>query len=590
MKKVILLAGLFLLAASGCLAASPAAPAVTVPLRFDHYYDYDMVVASLKALNKAYPELTRLEEIGRSEENRAIYCLTVFNPATGAELEKPGIYVDGNIHGNEIQAGEVSLYLLNYLLTNYGRNDEITKLVDTRCFYIVPVVNVDGRYHFFADANTSSSGRSIRIPRDDDNDGLLDEDFPDDLDGDGSICQMRKKDPFGRMKTDPEDRRLMIPVKPGELGEWTVLGYEGIDNDGDGRINEDSEGYLDGNRNWGYDWMPPYVQSGAGNFPFEGRGLKAIAAFIMTKSNICVTWALHNSGGMILRGPSTKTQGEYNPSDVAVYDRLGKEAEKIIPGYRYMVSWKDLYTTYGDFVEWTVMTRGAYGFVAELFRSEEERYGFKPVPEKKEGDEADDDTPRFGGDPSVTRARLQFSDHLTQGELYKSWKPYNHPVYGEIEIGGWVKMSSRLPAPFMLEDLVHRNASAIIFSAKQTPSVTMDVFEVKAAGPDLYQVRVRLVNANAIPTMSHHAQQVRLYPKDMLTVTGAGAKVLAGGPLTNLYTGEANYKEYRPEVQFLVVPGYGKVEYQFLVAGRGEVVIRYESRHGGKLAKTAVLK
>ena len=36
-----------------------------------------------------------------------------------------------------------------------------------------------------------------------------------------------------------------------------------------------------------------------------------------------------------------------------VYDILGKNAEKIVPGYRYMVSWKDLYPTYGDFTDFT---------------------------------------------------------------------------------------------------------------------------------------------------------------------------------------------------------------------------------------------
>jgi len=160
---------------------------VTVPLRFDYYYTYEMVVDALKKLHKAFPHLTKLEVVGKSEEGRAIYCMTLNNPKTGKELDKPGIWVDANIHGNEIQAGEVALYLLDYLLHRYGVNDEITKLVDKKCFYVVPVVNPDGRYHFFADGNTSNDNRGLRRPHDDDRDGLLDEDFPDDLDGDGNI-------------------------------------------------------------------------------------------------------------------------------------------------------------------------------------------------------------------------------------------------------------------------------------------------------------------------------------------------------------------------------------------------------------------
>ena len=50
---------------------------------------------------------------------------------------------------------------------------------------------------------------------------------------------MRRKDPGGGFKVSPEDPRLLVPVKPGEPGEYEVLGLEGIDNDGDGAVNED---------------------------------------------------------------------------------------------------------------------------------------------------------------------------------------------------------------------------------------------------------------------------------------------------------------------------------------------------------------
>jgi hypothetical protein len=560
---------------------------VNIPLRFDYYYTYDMVVDALKKLNKAYPELTRLDLVGKSEEGRAIYCMTVNNPKTGKELDKPGIYVDGNIHGNEIQAGEVALYLLDYLLDNYGKNKAITELVDEKCFYVIPVINVDGRYHFMADGNTSSNNRGLRRPHDDDGDGLLDEDYPDDLDGDGNICQMRKRDPLGSFKTDPDDPRLMIRVKPGEKGEWTLLGMEGIDNDGDGRVNEDSEGYVDPNRNWGFNWQPMYVQAGAGDYPFSGVGIKAIAQFIQKRTNICVAWAFHNVGGMFLRGPSSESEGEYHPSDVAVYDLLGYQAESIVPGYRYMISWKDLYTTYGDFSEWMVKNNGCYGFVGELFVPATET--FKNLKESKQKEE-DSGFGFFGGSSKRNQERLKFNDHLTQGELFKPWKSFNHPLYGKIEIGGWVKMSSRLPAPFMLKDLVHRNASAVIYSAKQTPEVTMKVFQKKKIGNNLYRIRVRLSNPKAIPSMSYYSQSKKLYPKDMLKVSGKGIKVVAGGRLTDEYRDRVSYKEHRPEVQFMFVPGHGRVEYQFLVSGTGSVQIKYESRHAGNISKTITLQ
>jgi len=579
---------LFSLALNGLFAVTYKNYKVTVPLRFDHYYTYDMVVKALKALNQAYPSLTKLEVVGTSEEGRNIYCMTVNNPKTGPALSKPGIYVDGNIHGNEIQAGEVCLYVLNELLTKNKNNKEITKLVNTKCFYVVPVVNPDGRFHFMNDASTASSNRGLRRPKDDDHDGLLDEDFPDDLDGDGNICQMRKKDPFGQWKTDPEEPRLMKRIKPGEKGEWTIMGMEGIDNDGDGRINEDSEGYVDPNRNWAYNWGPPYVQGGAGDYPLSGTGIKALATFLSKKTNICMSWAFHNTGGMIVRGPATKAEGEFLPGDVAVYDYLGNQSERILPGYRYLVAWKDMYETYGDFDSFMHMSLGIYCYVGELFMDEQET--FKTRKEEKKSKKPDEEDGMFFGNPDLERERLQFNDHLTQGELFKEWKPFKHPTYGDIEIGGWVKMSTRLSHPFMLKDLCHRNAAAVLFSAKHTPEVSLEVFEVTKVKRGLNRVRIRLSNTTSMPSMSYHAQKVKLYPKDVLTLSGKNSRVLAGGHLTDIYRNMVSYKEHRPELQFLFVPGFGKVEYQFLVSGKGAVNIQYKSRHAGTIKKTIKLK
>ena len=102
------------------------------------------------------------------------------------------------------------------------------------------------------------------------------------------------------------------------------------------------------------------------------------------------------------------------------------------------------------------------------------------------------------------------------------------------------------------------------------------------------RVRTRLSNSKAIPSMNALAQKNNIYPKDMLKVTGA--KVLAGGILNDPYLELVAYKKYKPKLQFTSVPGFGKVEHQFLVEGSGPITISCESRHAGKLTKTAELK
>jgi murein tripeptide amidase MpaA len=52
--------------------------------------------------------------------------------------------VDGNIHASELSPSTACLYYLNELVTKYGSDDEITRLLDTRTIYLCPRLNPDG--------------------------------------------------------------------------------------------------------------------------------------------------------------------------------------------------------------------------------------------------------------------------------------------------------------------------------------------------------------------------------------------------------------------------------------------------------------
>ena len=296
--------------------------------------------------------------------------LTVRSLARGPVSSRPAMWVDGNVHGNEVQGSDACLYLAWYLLENYGKVDRVTELLDRVSFFILPTVNPDGRAWWFNHPNTPSSSRSGKAPRDNDLDGLVDEDGPNDLDGDGELLQMRIRDPEGRWRVSRDDPRLMERVGPGEKGEWTLLGQEGIDDDGDGRINEDGPGGYDMNRNWPSFWMPDFIQYGAGEYPFSYPEPRAIGDFILARDNIAAVQSFHNSGGMILRGPGIESFGSYPSGDVRIYDQIGADGEAMLPFYRYMVIWRDLYSVYGGFVTWTYEHRGIISFTNELWSVE----------------------------------------------------------------------------------------------------------------------------------------------------------------------------------------------------------------------------
>ena len=250
----LIVGALALLAAASPSLLRAAEPIETegnpAEVAFNKLHTYEEIVEILKGYAAAYPKWTKLESLGKSMQGRDLWMITINNPATGPEQSKPAMYIDGNTHANEVQGAEAAFYTVDYLLKNYGRLPRVTEMMDRSVFYVLPVVNPDGRTMWFKGPSNEDFPRTVMVPVDDDRDGKLDEDGFDDVDGDGYVTEMRKKVPMGQgtHRLDPKDPRLLVELEPGELGDWIEIGSEGFDNDGDGRVNEDTIGYVDPNR------------------------------------------------------------------------------------------------------------------------------------------------------------------------------------------------------------------------------------------------------------------------------------------------------------------------------------------------------
>jgi hypothetical protein len=557
-----------------------------VRLSFDHFYDHAELTRALKDLERAYPRLMKLVSIGKSYQGRDIWAVIINNPATGPAERKPGFYIDGNIHGNEIQGAEVALYTIYYLLKNAGKLEYVDRLLRDRAFYIVPTMNPDSRDYFLHQPADSNSPRSGLAPYDDDRDGLLDEDGPDDLDGDGSITYMRKRVPDGNYKTSPDNPLVMIPCKPGEKGEFIFLGEEGIDNDGDGLINEDGPGGYDMNRNFGYNWQPNYVQRGAGPYPFCWPETKAVRDFIMSHPNIMGAQSFHNYGGMILRGPGAKNLGEVPPADRQVYDFIGKYGEKILPGYRYITIYKDMYTVYGGSIDFFYNTLGIFTFSNEL---DFDQYAGTQPRRSGSAEEEDPQASMFG--PGASEEEILYQQLVMMGEQLVEWKPYKHPLYGDIEIGGVKKFGRRVPALFRLAETCHRNTAFVLYHADQLPRLSFEEVKVQKLENGLFQVDVRVVNKQVTPSISAQAVQKKLHRADQLSLKGQ-AKLVSAGLLQDRFRQLVEPVKVRDNY-FLVengIPGFGRVDFRLLIEGSGEVKLVYDSLKGGYLEKSLSLK
>ena len=567
-------AALFLFVLPGAWAAGPLQAKTDPPdPHFNRLYHNDRIVEFLKGYADAYPDFVTLESIGKSLGGRDMWLMTINNPETGDPLSKPGMYVDGAIHANEAQATETTLYLIDYLLKNYGELEAVTEIVDRSAFYIVPIVSPDSRAAWFDKPSTPSFPRTVQISIDDDRDGRADEDGYDDLNNDGFITQMRKRVPLGQgdYKLDPDDPRLLVRVEDDELGDWIRLGSEGIDNDGDGRVNEDVLGYLDPNRTWGYDWQPRYVQSGTTQYPLQIPETRSIAMWMMDHPNIAAAQSFHNTGRMILRGPGAKSETPYPQQDIRVYDLIGLEGEKMLPDYNYWVIWEDLYTVYGGTLNHTYGIHGAISFTNELYGPEQD----------------------FDGDGSVSEdERMKFNDRLALGRMYVEWEEFDHPQYGEIEIGGFKHDTGRVPEGWMLEEECHRNAAFVLFHASHMPRIQFGDIEVEHAGGKLWRVFAPVLNDRAIPTVTAWASENKLHRNDIATLDGTAA-VVSSGIVQDRWMNRIEIQEHRPER--LEVPGVSGLTTQtlfFLVEGESgdEIEITYDSLKGGTISAEATLE
>jgi hypothetical protein len=540
-----------------------------VEVAWNRFYDHAGLGAILARLHKAFPALTRLYSIGKSTEGRDIWCLEVTARDVGEPGRKAGMYIDGNIHGNEVQAGEVVAYTAWYLCHQYGRLKKVTSLLDARVFYLLPTINPDGRDYWFHAAHTASSSRSGVEPTDSDRDGLVDEDDYDDLNGDGFITSMRIKDPHGRYKPHPDyPEYLMVRARPDEPGQYRRLGWEGIDNDGDGRINEDRRGDYDMNRNWAYGWQPNYIQYGAKDYPFSQPETRAVSEFILAHPNIAAAQSYHNSGGMILRCPGWEG-GPMRGRDEYVLRTIAERGEKILPYYRSMIIWKDLYTVHGSELDWIYGMRGVLGFTNELWTLK--------------------NLYKNGDYPSDER-RVEFIKYVLLGDGFVPWGEYEHPTYGKIEIGGRKKQWRRVPPSFLLEEELHRNMAFTLYHADMMPLLDINDITVEQLSDGLFKIWVTVQNQRLMPTRAAQDVAHHISPPDVVGIRGDDVTVLSAGRVTDRFFKRAEAVKRRPHrVELDTIDGMSAVRVQFIVKGKGPFTVTVDSAKGGVHAKSQSL-
>ncbi|NQY98420.1 MAG: carboxypeptidase [Henriciella sp.] len=541
----------------------------------------------LHSIQERYPNLVKVESLGKSFEGRDIWVATVTDFSTGPASDKPALLLDGNIHAVELTASAAALFHLNFLVESFGRDDRVTECLKHRAFYIVPRVNPDGAELALADEPRFVRSGTRPYFYSDDEFGRL---VAGDIDGDGRVLNMRVPDPNGRWKKHPDDPRVMIQREPTETGgEYFRLLPEGrVENGEAGSIPpvRPRQG-IDFNRNWPSNWVSEGTQQGAGRFPLSEPETHALATFISDHPNIFTWVAGHTFSGVFLRPGFSVPDTALPFADLTHYQRVGARGTELT-GYPAVNAHTGFRINHGEeihgSVEWGYENFGIYTWIIEFW-----------APHQRAGIKIENYARWFFEHPAEDDlAMVKWGDEALGDAGFIDWYPIAHPELGEVELGGWDLIRTLYnPPEHLIEETISPFPEWFMWQLEMSPLLSIKETSVERLGPKTWRVHGVVENTGYLPTFCsqksiankatrglmaelQHSEDVRL-------PSGARVKSLgeltgrAFGPSSALTAFLADHTSDRASAEWLIEAEEGAevvILFHHARAGRVEVSIK----------------
>lgn len=525
------------------------------------YHNNKSLARHLASLAEQNPDLVRVAGIARSIGKRKVWLVEVGKGAEQDRKTRPAMLVIASIEGNDLIGSSIAVSWIKHLLEQYKTDAEITKLLQTTTFYVVPQLNPDAAEHFFNEPKCETSRNDK--PVDDDHDGLMDEDGPEDLNGDGLITSMRIEDPEGEYILDPNDDRLLIKADPlkSEVGAWRYL-TEGIDNDHDELWNEDGLGGVNFNRNFPYNFE--FFASDAGVHQVSEAETRALADFVIDHPNIGLVLT-YGAADNLLKTPESapppdrrKPMTGIDEDDAGYYEAMGELYRKTL-GLD-----KELEDTScpGTFSDWMYFHRGRLSLAAKPW-SPELAVELSKAAEKKTqtGDEKDSESdsedekkdkekkPEDADERNEKeREVLKWFDGKSP-QAFVKWQAIEHPDFPNqrVEVGGYSPFALTNPPARMIEQIAAKHADFLTMVAQRLPRIGIRKIETRHLGRSVYEVKIQVENTGFLPTSISQGQTTREVYPTRLIIELDDKFFLSGTRITNipLILGSGGMEEVR---------------------------------------------
>jgi len=308
---------------------------------WQHYHNYTEIVGTLLYLNSTYPSIVDVFSIGKSWQNRDIYCIRLTNETN--THPKPKVFFVGYHHAREPISAELPLYFAVMAATEYSTNATIATMLNYCEIYVVVALNVDG----LEIRLQNEWQRKNAHPFDEDGDGRFDEDPPCDMNEDGYISDLWRI-------TD-------------NWNNWTFITWEGNDTDKDGTF--DFVGGVDLNRNYGYEWNAtcdsgsddPNAEDFRGLAPFSEPETQAIRDLAM-QNDFKYAVSFHSGAEDILYPWGYASLP--TPDDTLFIEAANDMSTLTGAINERSGAW---YTTSGVWDDWMYGNRSAYAFTCEIY-------------------------------------------------------------------------------------------------------------------------------------------------------------------------------------------------------------------------------
>ncbi|MFN4086485.1 MAG: M14 family metallopeptidase [Spirosomataceae bacterium] len=495
MRKIVLLAG-FLGLATWASAQS-------------NYLSYDQLKNRLTKLSTDHAARLSVSSIGKSAGGKDIWAVTLGEKGS----TKPALLILAGVNGEHLAGTELAVQVTEKLLTHASA--DVKALLASKTVYIIPVGSPDALDAITAKVKMTKSTNAT--PFDGDRDGRVDEDGPEDLNGDGKITFMRILDPTGTFITHPDNPAVMIPADPSkkQVGTHIVL-TEGIDNDRDGQWNEDGPGGVNIDKNFTFDY--PIFEDGAGTYTASEKETQAILEFLYEHPNIFATLTFGPANNLTVAPKFDRTKagrripiGWLEP-DAEVNGQVSK-------WYNQQVSEKnapELPMTKGNFAQTAYYHAGRFSFSTPGWWVPADT-AKKAAPSKEKVD------------PMVDFLRWAKAEKLS--DVMVEWKSISHPDFPgkTVEVGGIAPYALLNPPVEYLKPVADKHTAFVVDVLQAMPKIQVVNQKIETLSPGLNRVTVEVVNKGLLPTYAAIGDRVRFVKKMKTTLDlGTGQTLISG--------------------------------------------------------------